>query len=122
MVEMALVVPLLVASCAVVFSLGTVALSDQRLQVTVSEAARVAAEGRSPAEASSSGASRGAEMADSQRLRGVSLSVDTSNFRPGGTVRVDGVLTLGLMPALGTPSIVLHRFQVEPIDPLRNVR
>ena len=122
LVEMALVAPLVILLCGVVFNLGVAALNDQRLQITVSEAARVAAQGRSASEAAISGMGRGSELADNQRLQGVSLSVDTSNFRRGGTVRVDGTMTVSLIPALGVPSVVLHRWQVETIDPLRNLR
>ena len=123
-VEAALVLPLLLVLVLGVFAVGVVGRTDAALLAVAQEAARAAATASSAGEAAAHGVARGQQVAEGYRLAGSSVSVDASDFRPGGYVRADATVTVSLVgiSVFGPARITLHHQQVEPVDPYRNVR
>ena len=123
-VEAALVLPLILVLVLGVFTVGVVGRADAALLAVAQEAARAAATASSAGEAAAHGVARGQQVAEGYRLSGASVSVDARDFRPGGHVRADATVTVSLvgLSVFGPAQLTLHRQQVEPVDPYRNVR
>ncbi len=92
--------------------------------ILVLEAARAAATASDPAEAAANGVARGTQVADGYRLQGTTVTVDASDFRPGGRIRADATVrvSLAFVPIFGSGELTLHHQHAEPVDPFRNVR
>jgi hypothetical protein len=62
-------------------------------------------------------------VADGYRLGGATVTVNASDFRPGGQVRADATVTVSLIgiSVFGPTRITLHHQHVEPVDPYRNL-
>jgi Flp pilus assembly protein TadG len=97
-VELVLVAPVFLAALLLVVGLGRIVEAEGRVQGAARDAARAASVARSAVSAAE--AARGA-AAVNLKERGVSCTafevlVDTTNFRPGGQVRVSVACTADL--------------------------
>jgi len=123
-VEAAMVLPLMLVLVLGVFAVGVVGRTDAALLAVSQEAARAAATASDPAEAAANGVARGTQVADGYRLQGTTVTVDASDFRPGGRIRADATVrvSLAFVPMFGSGELTLHHQHAEPVDPYRNVR
>jgi Flp pilus assembly protein TadG len=97
-VELVLVAPVFLAALLLVVGLGRIVEAEGRVQGAARDAARAASVARSAVSAAE--AARGAAAVNLEE-RGVSCTafevlVDTTNFRPGGQVRVSVACTADL--------------------------
>jgi len=124
LVEAAMVLPLMLVLILGVFAVGFVGRTDAALLAVSQEAARAAATASDPAEAAAHGVARGTQVADGYRLQGTTVTVDASDFRPGGRIRADATVrvSLAFIPIFGSSELTLHHQHAEPVDPYRNVR
>jgi Flp pilus assembly protein TadG len=124
LVEAAMVLPLMLVLILGVFAVGFVGRTDAALLAVSQEAARAAATASDPAEAAAHGVARGTQVADGYRLQGTTVTVDASDFRPGGRIRADATVrvSLAFIPIFGSSELTLHHQHAEPVDPFRNLR
>ena len=123
-IEAALVLPLILLLVLGVFAVGVVGRTDSALLAVAQEAARAAATSTTASEAAAHGVARGQQVADGYRLGGATVTVNASDFRPGGQVRADATVTVSLIgiSVFGPTRITLHHQHVEPVDPYRNLQ
>jgi len=121
-IEAALVLPLILFLVLGVVAVGMVGRADAALLAVTEEAARAAATSTSASDAAAHGIARGQQVADGYRLPGTTIIVNAADFRPGGVVRVDAVVTVSLIgiSIFGPTDITLRHQHVEPVDPYRN--
>ena len=122
-IEAALVLPLILLLVLGVFAVGVVGRTDSALLAVAQDAARAAATSTTASEAAAHGVARGQQVADGYRLGGATVTVNASDFRPGGQVRADATVTVSLIgiSVFGPTRITLHHQHVEPVDPYRNL-
>ena len=123
-VEAALVLPLILLLVLGVFAAGVVGRTDSALLAVAQDAARAAATSTTASEAVAHGVARGQQVADGYRLGGATVTLNASDFRPGGQVRADATVTVSLIgiSVFGPTRITLHHQHVEPVDPYRNLQ
>jgi Flp pilus assembly protein TadG len=125
-VELVLVTPVLIALMLFVVAGGRLASSRADVDAAARDSARAASIARSPAMAQRDG-TIAAEAALTNRnlsCRTLTVTIDTAEFRPGGTVAdtVSCDVELAELTGLGLPGrrTVSSRF-VEPVDTFRGV-
>ena len=125
-VELVLVTPVLIALMLFVVAGGRLAASRADVDAAARDGARAASIARSPALADRDG-NTAAEATLTDRdvsCRALTVTVDTSEFRPGGAVAatVSCEVDLADLTGLGLPGrrTVSSRF-VEPVDTFRGV-
>jgi Flp pilus assembly protein TadG len=101
--ELALITPVLLTLLLLVVSLGRIATARIDVDAAARDAARAAANARSGSQAISFGdeAGRAALEEGSVHCRSLSIEVDTSAFRAGGTVRATVSCTVELATLTG---------------------
>jgi len=101
--EMALITPVLIALLLLVVGLGRLAAARGDVDAAARDAARAAANARSGAQATEDGelAARAALVEGGVACRTLAVHVDTTDFRPGGTVRADVTCTVELATLTG---------------------
>lgn len=123
-VEIVLVAPLLIAMFLFVVGLGRLASSREAVDGAARDGAREASMARSAGRAETAGDQivRDTLRQRDVTCRSLAVNVDTSNFRPGGTVAVDvscrvdnGDVVLSGLPGEAT----LHGAFVAPVDTFR---
>ena len=123
--ELVVLTPVLIMVLLFVVALGRISSSRSEVDAAARDAARDAANGRSVADAvaNASTAAR-ADLDDAGVIcRSLSVTLDTNNFRAGGTVTVTISCTVALQDlGLGLPSsrTITARY-TEPIDVYRAV-
>jgi Flp pilus assembly protein TadG len=125
-VEIVLVTPVLIALMLFVVAGGRLASSRADVDAAARDSARAASIARSPATAERDGNSAAeATLTDREvSCRKWTVTIDTSEFRPGGTVAatVNCDVELADLTGLGLPGrrTISSRF-VEPVDTFRGV-
>jgi len=123
-VELVLIVPVLIVAFLLVVGLGRMAHARQQVEGVAADAARAASLERNTSQ-SSQAARTTADAALGDRgldCRSLDLSVDVSDYRPGGTVKVQVRCTasLGDVALSGLPG---HRvFSAEATVPIETYR
>ena len=125
-VELVILAPLLVLLLLFVVALGRLAGSRIDVGAAAAQAARAASIARSPQAASASARQTAASALASQHVTCVNLdvSVDTSDFVPGGSVAVSVSCSVALsdLTGLNLPATeTVAGRSVEPIDAYRTV-
>lgn len=125
-VELALITPLLVLTLLLVVALGRLAQTQLRVNDAAHQAARAASLARDPASATARARATAAAALDSggASCRSMAVNVDTSDFRPGGTVTVtvSCVTALDDVRLLGVPEAkTLNAAFAAPVDAWRGV-
>ena len=125
-VEIVLVTPVLIALMLFVVAGGRLASARGDVDAAARDSARAASIARSPATAERDGAAAGEAGLTGRDLscRTTSVTIDTTQFRPGGTVAATVTCEVALadLTGLGLPGrrSVSGRF-VEPVDIYRGV-
>ncbi len=127
LVELAIVMPGVLLALMILLALGLVLRADGGVAGVASEAARAAAFASDPGRATSAARNQAISVAEGYGLTNGSLklaTLDTSNFRRGGEVRVvvTYVLQVGKLPLVGWQAITLQHEAFAPIDPNRTFR
>lgn len=127
LVELAIVMPGVMLALMILLGLGLVLRADGGVAGVASEAARAAAFASDPGRATSAARNQAMSVGEGYGLTNGSLKVatlDTSNFRRGGEVRVvvSYVLQVGRLPLVGWQAITLQHEAFAPIDPNRTFR
>ncbi len=127
LVELAIVMPGVLLALMILLGLGLVLRADGGVAGVASEAARAAAFASDPGSATSAARNQAISVGEGYGLTNGSLklaTVDTSNFRRGGEVRVvvTYVLPVGKLPLVGWQAITLQHEAFAPIDPNRTFR
>ena len=101
--ELVLLVPAVLVLVFVVVGLGRMGMAREHIDAAARDAARAGSIARSAgdAEAAATEAANDALASHDITCSGMSLSVDTSDFRPGGWVRVDLSCTVSLSDLSG---------------------
>ena len=101
--ELVLLVPAFLLLVYVVVGLGRLGLAREDIDAAARDAARAGSMARTigDAEAAASAAANDALAAHDLTCAGLTVSVDTSDFRPGGWVRVDLSCTISLSDLSG---------------------
>ena len=123
--ELVLVTPLLLVLLMFIVGLGRLASSRGEVDGAARDAARAASIARTPAAAvEEARAAAAATLADRSITCGrLDVAVDTSDFRPGGSVSVTVACNVGLSDLTGTgfgSSRVLHGEAIAVIDTYRS--
>ena len=122
-IELALVVPGLLLGLFLITAVGLVARADGEVAGVAVEAARAGALVSSRSEVEQAATDRAAAVgtAYGMSLQRLDITVDSSQFRRGGSVRVDVTYQLPLdnVPLIGWNTIQLQHRAVEPIDTFR---
>ena len=127
LVELAIVMPGVMLALMILLGLGLVLRADGGVAGVASEAARAAAFASDPGSATSTARNQAISVGEGYGLTNGSLkvaTVDTSNFRRGGEVRVvvTYVLPVGKLPLMGWQAITFQHEAFAPIDPNRTFR
>jgi len=127
LVELAIVMPGVLLALMILLGLGLVLRADGGVAGVASEAARAAAFASDPGSATSTARNQAISVGEGYGLTNGSLkvaTVDTSNFRRGGEVRVvvTYVLRVGKLPLVGWQAVTLQHEAFAPIDPNRTFR
>ena len=127
LIELAIVMPGVMLALMILLGLGLVLRADGGVAGVASEAARAAAFASDPGRATFAARNQAISVAEGYGLTNGSLKVatlDTSNFRRGGEVRVvvTYVLPVGRLPLVGWQAITLQHEAFAPIDPNRTFR
>jgi hypothetical protein len=124
-IELALVVPGLLLGLFLVTAVGLVARADAEVAGVAVEAARAGALVWSAADVGPAASDRAAALATSygMTLQRLDVIVDSSQFRRGGSVRVDVTYQLPLdsLPLIGWGTVELQHQAVEPVDKFRSL-
>jgi hypothetical protein len=101
--ELVLLVPAVLVMVFVVVGLGRMGMARENIDAAARDAARAGSIARTAgdAEAAATAAANDALGSHNITCSGMSLSVDTSDFRPGGWVRVDLSCTVSLSDLSG---------------------
>lgn len=127
LLELAIVMPGVMLALMILLGLGIVLRADGGVAGVAVEAARAAALAPNATSASSAARIQATAVADGYGLTNGTLklaTVDTTNFRRGGEVRVvvSYVVPVGELPLLGLPAVTLQHEAFAPIDPNRTFR
>ena len=123
-VEMVLIVPVLICAFLFVVGLGRMAHARQQVEGVAADAARAASLERNTDRSAAAARAMAVQALGSAGLscQGLTLDVDVSNYRPGGTVRVTVRCTanLGDVALSGLPG---HRvFSANATVPIETYR
>jgi len=123
-VELVLVTPVLVALMLFVVAGGRLASARADVDAAARDSARAASIARSPAQAERDGKQATEAALHAMSCPTATVTIDTSDFRPGGTVAATVTCEVDLadLTGLGLPGhrAISSRF-VEPIDAFRGV-
>jgi Flp pilus assembly protein TadG len=126
MAELALVLPGLLLLLLITVGLGVVMRADGGIAAVATEAARAGALASEPAQAVQAAQTRASSVADGYGLvsRNLRVTVGTSEFRRGGTVRVvvEYTLSLQTLPLVGWADVPMRHEATERIAPNRSFR
>ena len=127
LVELAIIMPGVVLALMILLGLGVVLRADGGIAGVAVEAARSAALATDVAAAKKAASDEAAVVGAGYGLSNGTLklaTVDTSNFRRGGDVRVvvTYVLPLGQIPMVGWQAITLRHEAFAPVDPNRTFK
>ena len=127
LLELAIVMPGVMLALMILLGLGIVLRADGGVAGVAVEAARAAALAPNATSASSAARNQATAVADGYGLTNGTLklaTLDTTNFRRGGEVRVvvSYVVPLGELPLLGWQAVTLQHEAFAPIDPNRTFR
>ena len=127
LLELAIVMPGVMLALMILLGLGLVLRADGGVAGVAVEAARAAALAPNATSASSAARIQATAVADGYGLTNGTLklaTLDTTNFRRGGEVRVvvSYVVPLGELPLLGWQAVMLQHEAFAPIDPNRTFR
>jgi Flp pilus assembly protein TadG len=124
--ELVLITPVLIIVLLFVVALGRIASGNEEVEGAARDAARSAANARSPIEsvADANDAARAALRQSGVRCDAFNVALDTSNFRAGGTVTATVSCTVALRDLVGLalPSsrTITSRFTA-PVDEYRGI-
>jgi Flp pilus assembly protein TadG len=126
-VELVLITPVLVLLLLFVVAGGRVSSAQGEVEAAARDAARAAANARSPlaARQAGAGAARAALDVGTLTCRQLDVSIDVAAFRAGGTVRATVRCTAELsdLTGLGVPGArSVHATFTAPVDTYRGVR
>jgi hypothetical protein len=125
LVEAAMVIPLVLILALGLAGVSQLGQADAAVLAVAQEAARAGATANSPALAVEAGVTRGLSVGSGYRLGNGSLrvSVDPSDFRRGGQVRVTAEYDVSLvgLEVFRQSRIIIRRQHSEPIDLRRNM-
>ena len=124
--ELVLLTPLFIVLLLFVVALGRLSTAREDVDAAARDAARAASDARSIARADSDGQAAGhaAIREGDASCRRLTITIDTSNFRPGGTVtaRVACVADYADLTRLGVPgSRTIDSTFIAPVDQYRGV-
>ena len=123
-VELVLVTPVLIALMLFVVAGGRLASARADVDAAARDSARAASIARSPASAERDGKAAAEAVLNDRSCQTPSVTIDTTGFRPGGTVAatVSCEIDLADLTGLGLPGrrLISSRF-VEPVDVFRGV-
>ncbi len=123
--ELALVVPGLLVGLFLITAVGLVARADGEVAGVAVEAARAGALVSSTADVEQATTERAIAVATGygMTLERLDVAVDGSDFRRGGSVRVEVSYQLSLdrLPLMGWGAIQLQHQAVEPVDTFRSL-
>jgi len=123
--ELALVVPGLLVGLFLITAVGLVARADGEVAGVAVEAARAGALVSSMADVEQATTERAIAVAAGygMTLERLDVAVDGSDFRRGGSVRVEVSYQLSLdrLPLMGWGAIQLQHQAVEPVDTFRSL-
>jgi hypothetical protein len=127
MVELAIVMPGVILALMILLGLGLVLRADGGVAGVAVEAAQSAALATDAASARTEASQEAVSVGNGYGLTNGTLklaTVDTSNFRRGGEVRVvvTYLLPVGKLPLLGWQSITLQHEAFAPVDPNKSFR
>jgi hypothetical protein len=127
LLELAIVMPGVMLALMILLGLGLVLRADGGVAGVAVEAARAAALAPNAMSASNAARIQATVVADGYGLTNGTLklaTLDTTNFRRGGEVRVvvSYVVPLGELPLLGWQAVTLQHEAFAPIDPNRTFR
>jgi hypothetical protein len=127
LLELAIVMPGVMLALMILLGLGIVLRADGGAAGVAVEAARAAALAPNAVSASNAARTEAMAVADGYGLTNGTLklaTLDTTNFRRGGDVRVvvSYVLPVGQLPLLGWQAVTLQHEAFAPIDPNRTFR
>jgi len=127
LVELSIILPGVMLALMILVGLGVVLRADGGVAGVAVEAARSAAVATDAAAAKKAASDEAAAVGVGYGLSNGSLNlatVDTSNFRRGGEVRVvvTYVLPVGQIPMVGWQAITLRHEAFAPVDPNRTFR
>ena len=124
-IELALVVPGLLLGLFLITAVGLVARADGEVAGVAVEAARAGALVSSAGDVEQAATDRAAAVASAygMTLTRFNIAVDSSEFRRGGSVRVDVTyqLPLDTVPLIGWSTIQLQHRAIEPVDTFRSL-
>ena len=123
-VELVLLTPVLIVMLLFVVALGRLASTRQDVDAAARDAARAAANARSATTAQADGDTAARNSLDTGRVgcRELTVTIDTDNFRAGGTVvaRVTCTVDLGDLTGLRVPATrAITATFTSPIDQYR---
>jgi Flp pilus assembly protein TadG len=124
--ELVLLTPVFIALLLFVVAVGRLSAAREDVDAAARDAARAASDARSTARASSDGqaAAHAAIREGDATCRRLTVTIDTSNFRAGGTVtaRVSCVIDYADLTRLGVPgSRTIDSVFTAPVDQYRGV-
>jgi Flp pilus assembly protein TadG len=127
LVELAIILPGVMLALMILVGLGVVLRADGGVAGVAVEAARSAALAADAAAAKKAATDEATVVGAGYGLSNGSLklaTVDTSNFRRGGEVRVvvTYVLPLGQIPMVGWQALTLQHEAFAPVDPNRTFK
>ena len=127
LVELAIIMPGMMLTLMILVGLGIVLRADGGVAGVAVEAARSAALATDAAAAKKAASDAATVVGAGYGLSNGSLklaTVDTSNFRRGGEIRVvvTYVLPLGQIPMVGWQALTLQHEAFAPVDPNRTFR
>ncbi len=124
-IELILVIPGLLLGLFLITAVGLVARADGEVAGVAVEAARAGALVSSPSDVEQAADDRAQAVATGygMALHRLDVAVDPSDFRRGGSVRVEVSYDLPLdsLPLIGWGTIQLQHQAVEPVDAFRSL-
>jgi Flp pilus assembly protein TadG len=124
-IELALVVPGLLLGLFLITAVSLVARADGEVAGVAVEAARAGALVSSSADVVPAASDRATAVATSygMTMERLDVVVDGTDFKRGGSVRVDVTYQLPLdsLPLIGWGTVQLHHLAVEPVDTFRSL-